>query len=514
MSIFTPNDALPYMMVAIDGKILISPFPFTSFSQLAGLSFSASARQVVFQNCIQSVQRNRDGTLSIINPIAIVVIQDGVSPAGYWDGGTARHLDASSPALETPQGLWMAWTGQRLWIANGTRIFASDLANPLSSQENTYLAQQSSFELGEACTGLIQASSEKGLLAFTENTVTAFQSYIYNRVTWDQTPGFQTLLVPSVGCIAGKSIFNAYGLTHWLSKSGLITLDAALTTARTSEIYTIDGEMTRSKRNLAGDKSLSCGIDFENMVLLSVPSADKHNSHTWIRDGAVVGQAGNGVGEIWAGVWTGVRPVQWAKTSISGQDRLYFVSVDYTAIGETYIHAWEAFHSSRQDNYGDIACQVETKMIVENGKRNRFMFAELDLTEIVGNVSIQAYYRGFRGPWVKCLDTVISATEGSIYSGMLLDNSTILQSYAPQDRCLRTEEIQPQNQTLTPESSDKSGVDKGAGLLIQWRGRMGIKGIRMIIENQVEFKTGDPVPSAKSEFGKSNIVLENGSVLV
>jgi hypothetical protein len=107
-TIFVPKDGRPMMLVAIDGLIYSSKFPFHSFTKVEGLKFVATAPIITFQRCNKSVKLNPDGSLSIIDPKAIVVIQDNETLPGVFDGEKGIHSVYGSPSFGIPIGLWMA----------------------------------------------------------------------------------------------------------------------------------------------------------------------------------------------------------------------------------------------------------------------------------------------------------------------------------------------------------------------------------------------------------------------
>lgn len=509
--IFTPKRSKPMMLLAVDGLIYFAKFPFTNFARVDGLKFLASAQVITFKNVLKSAKLNPDGSLALVDPIPMVVIQDGKTLAGTFDGTTGAHSREGAPSFGIPIGLWMAWVSSRLWVFNGSQGKVSDLANPDTFNENTYLAERSNFELPADVMGAIATADEKSLLVFTSTTTTAFQSNIRDRTLWASTPEFQKQILPSIGCVAGLSTVNQYGLTWWFSRAGFINLDAALYTQRTSTLKTVDGEMIRSKRILSPDCSAICSATYENYLLCSVPAGGKYNGQTWCADQAPVGQAG-GIPMAWSGVWTGVRPVTWMKTEFAGRERLYFVSYDATPKDATHIHVWEAFKPSRRDNGGRIASQVESAM-VSGTELARFCYAELDICETLGNVELKVFVGGRKGRWHQVLETTIQAEIGSIGSAAqkIITKDSILQAFKPQTRKLKTEEFSSQGRgTGGAETKDAPGLDDAFQILVEWRGRMGIKAIRIVTESDAS----GPVGECKTgETGQVNIILDSGETL-
>lgn len=505
MAIFEPISGVPKMMVAVDGGIYVSQFPYTSFTQLSGLSFSPTVKFIHFQQCLRSSKTNADGSITLLNPRSVMIIQDGISQAAYWDGNESRHLDPTVPASETPIGTWMAWVSSRLWVASNNRIYASNLTDPLTFTETTYLAERSSFELGAPCTGLLPTSNRANLLAFTDENTFVFKSSIYNRTEWATTRDFQDLLVPGIGCVAGRSAINHFGESMWFSQQGWISLDVAMNSENSSRLVTLDQEMMRSKRNLSPDLERICALGFENLLMVSVPCSDLYNSHTWVMDQSPIG----GDKSAWAGVWTGTRPAQWAKTKIGGRKRAYFASFGSRAFDATQIHIWEAFRDNRKDNGGRIKCQMETGLTIGKDK-SAFRFLEIDVCELVGPVRLQGFVGGVRGPYHQILDVELRAENGCFGSPLqpVIESDSVIEAYKPQKRIVVSKQFSPQDIGCTPESEDPAGVDRGFQVLLEWHGRMGVSGIKVMIDADKNNPSSGKCQA--SEEGEINAISETG----
>lgn len=507
LAMFTPRNSSPRLMAAVDGRIYTAEFPAYQFHEVGGLVFDPEAQFVEMKPTVRSAKRNPDGSVALITPTPTLTVTDGANRLGYWDGVNAGHLAQDKIQFGPPVGcLWQEWVGSRLWLSNGNRIFASDLVDPLTFSETTYLAERSAFDLPGDCTGLIKSANENGLLAFTAKDTTAFKSFIHDRAQWQQTPEFQKIIVPGIGCAAGRSLCNAYGETYWMNQAGIITLDGALQSLQTSIMQVIDNAMMRSKRCLSPNLAGVCACAFENYLLMSVPYADIYNAHTWALDRAPVnGQRG----QAWQGAWTGVRPVQWVTGNIGGQERCFFASYDKSSLNETYIHIWEAFHESREDEGGQIACQVEFGP-VKNDELMAFKHAEIEVVEMLGNVNLQTFFGGLKGAWHQVGNAELQAEKGSIGSVYQpsFTTSSILRAYKPQQRTVKTQEFSAQGAACGAESDHIAGRDKALSLLCEWRGRMGIRELRVEVNTEVaKDQKGHCSPDESAEH---NAVTERG----
>ena len=424
--LFTTGDGIVQLVLAIGPSLYYTPYPFTATPTLIKASAFATDGPVVMEKCVRSAETKKDGTTALLDaPYPLLVIGDGQSRMVSWDGAKATTLDPSADGgYQTPVGLWMRWIGGRLWISNGTHIKASNLEDPLTFTENK---DEGDLVLPDICTGMVVTHDFKNLLAFTDTTTTSFQSSISDRTQWAKTNEFQHILLPGIGCAAGKSPINQFGLTWWYSHDGLIGLDMALRTYLTSKIHYRDSEMNRSKSNLSDDISGITTAAYGNRLLVSVPSGDGHNVHTWSLNQVVVDTLStSGIYSpptgAWSGIWTGIQPVEWITGVVHGVNRCFALSRDIPLNAATeghtiYPNMWEAFIGEKSDlsfnnNIQKIPCVIETRILGASQKLRKFEYAEFDACEIEGLVNVQMYYAGLRGGYKLILSKQIAATAG------------------------------------------------------------------------------------------------------
>lgn len=496
MTVFRPTDGRVTIVAAVDGLIYEIPEPFDRYDILTGIAFHPDAKFIVMKEVLQTTAYDENGVpYFLANPRNILVIQDRLTRAAFWDGSTARHLNPESPERqvrdpitrepipqpgfnEVPVGLWMEFSGNRLWVGRENQVFASDFGNPLRFTEQLYLAEGRAFYMPEPVTGMIQRNAGSPLIVFGENSHTILRSDILDRTQWLNTPEFQ-ISDNSVGCIAGRSIVQSYGQVWWYSKDGLTNLNAALQLNLDSRFRYYDSPMAISKGNMSPIKEGICGISYENYLLMSVPSGDVENKHSWVLDQSPTPE-GN---PAWNGYWQGVRPIQWGKASMGGEQRVFCASVDLD--GGNRI--WEAFTPDRTD----CGCAITSWVMTKNetwgdgaeGAYKRFNFADIYVDEILDHVSLSVGYAGSRGAYKEILNKEIVATPGVFNSG----NETFsleskIYGHRVQSRSLRTQEAANTEDPCDGcgiESDRQSFVDREFGLLILWSGRMGLKGYRM-----------------------------------
>lgn len=496
ITFFTPISGIPYLVIAHGGLIYISAFPFTSFGGLLHVHF-ASHVPITFVTALKTAITNDDGTLSFVpQPYPVLMMQDGLSRAAYWDGTVARHLDPTPTNLahETPIGTAMAWSGSRLWVGNGRRLRASNLGDPLKFTEEDITAEGGFFTLPDELTGIGQTPDLRSLLVFTNSTTTTFQSSIFDRTLWRVTPDFQKVLFQEIGCCSHKSIINQYGITWWYSHNGLIALDAALQTYRSSRIHYRDQAMMRSKAFLSPNLSGVCIGQFENILMISVPSGDRFNRHTWILDQTILDSfEGSEVEQpAWASAWKGIRPVEWATAIINGEKRCFCLSRDYVPGGKPKqykLGIWEVFVNQRLDSQADgtvkrITCGWESRMLAFSAEPKKISFIELDIAEIVGKVNIRVFYAGRRSQYRLIASKQVVGSMGPMGgpTTVALTATTPVGSYHPQVRVIRTPEIRDAKAKAGVQSRAIKNVDRGFSIYVEWDGQMALMNCRIFCE--------------------------------
>lgn len=497
------------LVFAVDGYVYYAPFPLSQPTnwepyRLKNIRFNSLAKQIYWCVTEKSVSQTSSGELTIVPTYSVLMMQDGITPAAYWDGTTDAHLDENAPNLQTPIGTWMAYSGSRLWVARGSSVIASDLLDPLQFTERTIEETRGDFKFIGEITGLANSigdNRQSNLVVFTEENGETLLSSIIDRTIWKTTQNFQTLLFPSTGCAAGKSIVNHAGLLWWWSYGGLVNSDSAAAAFLTSQIRYRDVEMAQTKRNLFPDISGVCSASFESYLMMSIPSGDTLNAETMVLDYSVSDQLNKQTSPAWQGVWTGIRPVEWSSATIEGERKLYVGSVDYSMIPGTdsVNHIWEAFQPNRYDAYrffdtastlvearSRIYCEFETKLLGDGMDYKRFGNCEADLMEVGDDVNLKISFAGTKGGYNEIFNTTLNAQlqAADIQNDQLQQLGTIEGYFKPQSR--RVVSGSPLRTTCGVESTYSDNVDKAFGLRFQWCGRMGVESVRIYSDPEPE----------------------------
>jgi hypothetical protein len=492
---FWTTDNVPMLLVAIAGRVYRLLAPFDRLELIPDLQFAENARHVYFETAIWAVRRNEDGSQTLIAPRTVVIMQDGLSAPGYYDGSANGHIRGD---FTTPLGTVMKWTGDRLWVARGRRLFASDIGNPFSFFEGEYIGPTgiNSFILPDAISAMAEVTgvADPFLLVFTDRDGVAFQSNIRQRSSWASVPNFQKTILPGVGCVAHRSVVNTFGQLWWMSASGVVSLDIALAVNQESKLTKIDTNMAWSKRSLSGDLSGVCGGTIENYLLMSVPYADKFNRHTWVYDAAGLETNEFKQGPGWDAYWIGTRPVAWVTLNVDGTDRIFQFSHD----SDGHNRLWEAFHTERKDNGCPISWGLETRGYT-GGARNFFQFRYVDLimSEFSGETEVSVQWAGTRRGRYKSLGSkIVSAEEGSVRFDVPIDASKeCFFALKRQGRTLRSEEVRRQESdpgsSCDVESDREEPYDNGFQMFILCSGPGAIDAIRFFAQDENEGRSGE-----------------------
>lgn len=412
---------------------------------------------------------------------------------------------------ETPIGLWSAWSNNRLWISNGERIMASDIGNPLKFTESQYLNEARAFFLPSPCTGMAETPDKSGIIAFTEEQGFFFQSSIQDRTKWLSTPDFQRLFLPNIGCVSPRSIVQQYGLLYWFTPRGLMNQNNALSTNITSRMDIQDVPMSQSKANLNYDLSGVAGISFENFMLHAVPNGGSKNNRIHVLDQAPLEDSSRdavfGSRDSWASYWTGWNPVELTKGVADGQERIFCISNDNDGVNRV----WELFLPRKTDNGIPITCFFASRShYFGNRDWKKFRYAELEMTNIVDDVSLMVAVSAVRGGFQTVLTKEISSTLGQIYhdSQYGYGKNGILGT-ASQTRVVRTTESMASSACNDKNvESDKSGLyDKAFQLLVVWSGAAGFNAYRIFAQMEPEAFQG---VCESNETGEDRTLNEDG----
>jgi hypothetical protein len=551
--IFWDTSGKYWQIWAVDGKIYASRFPFVTYEVLS-FSFSTFADKIYFAQGIQAAQYTPTGELVEISPIRWLLVQDGVNSPGWWDPVTNQtvqkpvvpRLSGTQPIGYVPSlpiGTVMVWTDNRLWLAVGPQVFASDLLQPFSFLEGTYLSLADGFAFPFDVKSMVAAPEDTGLYVNTDQTIGQLQSQIQDRTLWQSTPQFQSTLTQELGGPAAFGVAYAHGLLWMYSNKGLISINNALQSQITSVLYTQDGEMARSRNRLSPDRSgVALGL-FENLLLCAVPSSSLYNQHIWVMDGDIASLLMSQQPPVWAGIWTGTWPIQFGRLIDNGVEHIYELSYSSGSVtdpitGDTDcgIHIWEMISPNQYDSDGNsitpIQCEWESGLITMPDEQWYVLkFLEIYLVGIRGLVEFEVWIAGMAGQYNKVGATHFQANVGPFGdpnqgdSGIIHAYTSIANNYKSQLRFCRTPEDSTELRLIEDGVSIAGGlnaagatsahnietdrndyIDKAFQIALKWTGILGIRKIKAYIGLQTESVVGEQF---QDETGETNVVLES-----
>lgn len=552
---FTPSNGAPQLIIAVSGSIWFCNIDTNGslgpMQQIGTLQFNPNADQLTGTPCTQTSTIVSGVYANNIVPRNLLVIQDGTTRAGIWDGQTGLHmnpekkvtLDADGNTLydssynQTRIGLWCAWSGDRLFVFNGRLGFASDLGDPTHFTEELTLTSFQMMVFPEDVTGAIDrgtsGNNQSAVIACTRTTTWAIFSGIRNRLPsqygagWANTPGFLTKIFSGVGCVAGKSMTVHRGLLYWRSLGGMVLFDSVNTVNSSQNLPIIDQEMAYSKRlvtppnNPSGD--LTCVGKRGSYVFWSLPvgpvtTGRCYNRHTQVLDRqTMVVRSTGGDGAFnagttgWQGVWTGIRPVEWASAVVAAE-HTFALSMDLDGV----VRIWEAFQSNRADNGHRIPWLVETRLDrVQNSvfEYANFRHFRLLLDQIVGNLTVSGSWRGMRGKYHEILSETITASPGSILAPIpgfsVINNNTHHYSFLPQTRTVISQDVRgvtDQCSSAGVESEYEDGTDHAYSLLLRMTGHGALVAYRIAVDARVDNTEGRATKNTGVDENGFNII--------
>lgn len=504
-TIFEPIVGIEQMVVCIDGVVYVSPWPFNEWKILPNVLMSPHAKQVFWCMARQSAQRlgtDLGAAIEVIRPRAVLFIQDGGATAPAWyDGSNSGHDRDALYGI--PTGGPMVWVGDRLWVAQGNKVLASDIANPFSYRENVYLGSVSGFQFSSDVTAMSKTPSLEvpQLAVFTIDDATIIKANNRDRNSWPTTENMQTEIL-QVGCASQRSLTTHYGRLSWLSPSGIVLFDFATSGKLTVRIPIRDNEMLFSKTKLGDDLTLAAAASYGQFMLLSVPAEDLFNPHTWVLNDASIETLNDDSGPAWASIWTGTRPVEWVYGDIAGTNRIYHVSTDED--GENRL--WESFTPDRLDNYCPITWAVFTRGYFgptgitrrEPGATLRMAFSDVALCGLAENVDVGVYYAGgMRGAFKPIAAKEVSIAVGSISYEDEITADTQIYGLKPQARKIRTQDAREistdeDSGSCHVESNEIENLDENFQLLVVGHGPATIRWIRAFGYTEGQEYKGEP----------------------
>lgn len=541
---FVPSNGSPQKVFAVSGSVWFCPIKPNGdlgiAQRITTLQFAPNADQLTGTLCTQTSDIVAGQYVNNLVPRNLLIIQDGINRAGIWDGVTGITAnpekkvtqDADGNTLydaaynQTRIGLWSAWSGDRLFVFNGRLGFASDLGDPTHFTEELTLTSFPVMVFPDEVTGAIDrgtsGNNQSAVIVCTRTTTWTLFSGVRNRIPsqygsgWANTAGWMSKIFSGVGCVAGKSMIVHRGLLYWRSLDGLVVFDSVNTVNSTQNLPIIDQEMAYSKRlvtppnNPAGD--LTCAGSRSSYVFWSMPVGPVTTGRCYCRHTQVLDRQTTSAGTSgWQGVWTGIRPVEWSAIQVAAE-HTYALSMDMDGV----VRIWEAFQANRADNGQRIPWMMETKLDrVQNSvfEYANFRHFRLLVDQIVGNFTINGFWRGMRGKYHPLLSETITATPGSVLTPApgfsVITNNTQNYAFVAQTRTVISQDVRGVNDVCSSagvESQYEDGTDHAYSLLLKMEGRGAIVAYRIAVDSRADNTEGTAVNNTGVNENGFNIV--------
>lgn len=352
------------------------------------------------------------------------IIQDDESSPIIYDGSVTRRAGL----LEVPLGSAMAYGNGRLWvITQGRRdlkagdIFDGSMGSELKFTETQYLLGGGALYFPYDLTGLgflpvnNTSSGYGSLMVFGNRSTISIRAEVTERDLWQIIPGFQTIVLDSVGTPSHHSITRVDQDLYWRDQDGQIrSVRSAAQEAQGPGNTSLSQEVSRIT-DYETDAWLSqcSGIYVDNRLLftaaplISVGLPQNIVFQKLISlDCAPLATMRGKSPPAYDGEWTGGYVSRLVQATFRGVKRAFAI-----VRRGTQNSLWE-FVSDREDSYLDGENPPKQVSIQSQAEFRRFDFGNPSFpkqltrcdvypSQIAGEVEISVYWRvGNRNQWL------------------------------------------------------------------------------------------------------------------
>jgi hypothetical protein len=363
------------------------------------------------------------------------VIQDGQSAALIYDGSSLRRADPTIP--EVPIGQQMAYGNGRLAVAvNGNQVqvgnITSDLfQSELAFTETTYLSGGGSFLFRYPVTALAFLpvnNTDTGygsLIVFGTPFTNSLGLQITARELWDQIPGFEQVLLPTIGAAGQDCVISVNQDLYWRDGEGQVW---SLRSAQWDALSPGNSPLSREVGRIVNYEidtlvQYSGGIFFDNRILLMASPFYNRFGYASFKcllglDCAPLSTIRGKSPPAYDGIAEGLNFVKIFKGTPNGVTRAFTISTDDD--GENRL--WEIVPNNIVDvallSNGTAGSAVATNIEVTSyfesrrfdwglsGRAKRLMRLDIWPAELQGVTYITAYYRADNRSQWQLWDTI------------------------------------------------------------------------------------------------------------
>jgi hypothetical protein len=350
------------------------------------------------------------------------VVQDNQSAAIIYDGATARRADPTIP--EVPIGAQMAFGNGRLAVAiDGNQVVVGNIAedifqSELQFTETTYLSGGGSFLFRYPVTALAFLpvnNTDTGygsLIVFGTPYTDSLGLQITQRELWNQIPGFEQVLLPTIGAAGQDCVISVNQDLYWRDGNGNVW---SLRAAQWDALSPGNSPISREVKRIVDYEidtlvQYSGGIFFDNRILFM--ASPFYNQFGFASFKCIIGLDCAPLSTIrgksppaYDGIAEGLNFVKLFQGNPNGVNRAFTISTDDD--GENRL--WEIVPNNVTDvtvlsngtgnETATVPIPVTTYFESRRfdfglpGKAKRLMRLDIWPCELQGEVSITAYYR-------------------------------------------------------------------------------------------------------------------------
>ncbi len=352
------------------------------------------------------------------------LVQDGQSACIVYDGSVANR------STTVPLGRQMAYGGGRLWLFDetGFNVLAGDITtdvfqSELQFTETQYLSGGGAFSFkkpGTALAFLPTNNTNTGfgsLIVAGRDFTNALRAEITSRDLWSQVPGFETVVLPTIGVAGQASVVGVNQDLYWRDANGQIwSLRSATSDAQGPGNSPISREVARIT-DFETDVQMpySSAIYFDNRIIITAsPFYNRFGAASFkklialdVAPTATMSGKGN---PAYDGEWNGLNFVRLMQGDINGTKRAFAISTDDD--GENRL--WEFVPDATQDasylsagtgaGTGNGVVSLQASPITSYAEYRRFDFqaparkkrlmrCDIFPTDLDGECNVQVYWR-------------------------------------------------------------------------------------------------------------------------
>ena len=319
--------------------------------------------------------------------------------------------------VSIPTGSVMAFGNGRLWVGHGNELYAGDLSGSYSGaeirfSETQYLSGGGSFSFESEITALgflpgADTSTGQGdLIVFTKNEISAIRSNIFDRTTWQSTPGMQRKLFLGGGAESQDSVIVTDNDIYYKAIDGIRSLIQTFQDTKQRNVSLADSIEASRVMNYETQRWIkdSPSTYFQGRALHGcAPKIQKvYNSNTdynivftkIVSQDFTPGVYEGNYPPVYDGEWTGLQVCKFATGTFNGVEKCYALVCGSDGNNAIYEITSEDYYDTLPDEVNGtkksfISAYVEMRRMGMElpFEIKELMRADISFSEIYGNLT-------------------------------------------------------------------------------------------------------------------------------